>query len=340
MKLIGLMPVRNEEWCLGLSARVALEWCDEIVILLHECTDRSGEIAEEIRRESTRWRRGIGPDVDFRVHILAEKGQWDEMRHRQEMLQRARFEGATHIAMIDADEILTGAWKTVKSYVEVMDASHILTLPLYNLRGGIDRYHANGLWGNRIVSVAFKDDPLLHWGGDTFHQREPRGKRLTAFQPIAQGEGGVMHLWGASERRLLAKHALYKITERLRWPEKDPRDIEFMYSQCVKGGLRENPKEWTYTAVPESWWAPYAHWMKYLDVDAEPWQEAEVRRLVAEHGRETFAGLDFVRGGAMTRRPILPLILLALTLAWCGRDGTRYTRHHEAARPSRELARP
>jgi hypothetical protein len=32
--------------------------------------------------------------------------------------------------------------------------------------------------------------------------------------------------------------------------------------------------------------------MKYLDVDAEPWQEAEVRRLVAEHGRETFAGLD------------------------------------------------
>jgi hypothetical protein len=32
--------------------------------------------------------------------------------------------------------------------------------------------------------------------------------------------------------------------------------------------------------------------MKYLDVDAEPWQEAEVRRLVAEYGREKFTGLD------------------------------------------------
>jgi hypothetical protein len=140
--------------------------------------------------------------------------------------------------------------------------------------------------------VAFKDSPGLHWAGDTFHRREPQGNRLQSFCPIAQGEGGVMHLWGASERRLLAKHALYKCVERLRWPEKSVRDIDFQYSQCVKGGLRENPRDWTFADVPESWWKPYEHLMKYLDVDAEPWQEAEVRRLVAEHGRETFAGLD------------------------------------------------
>ena len=288
MKLIGLMPVRNEEWVFGLSARVALTWCDELVILLHACTDRSEEIADQIASE-----------YPNRVEIDGvDDPQWDEMAHRQALLVAARERGATHIAMIDADEVLTGnwsgAWKTVRSYVELMGENHILKLPLYNLRNGIHSYHADGLWGNRIVSLAFMDASELHWGGDTFHQREPRGNHLVGFQPIviAQGEGGVMHLWGASERRLIAKHALYKITERLRWPDKDVPQIDFMYNQCVKGGLREDPAKWTFANVPESWWAPYAQWMQYLDVDAEPWQEAEVRRLLAEHGREKFAGLD------------------------------------------------
>jgi hypothetical protein len=297
VKLVGLMPVRNEEWCLGLSARVALTWCDELVIGLHACMDDSGEIAD-----------AISLDCPGRVTWFHQDGQqWDEMKHRQKLLDVARTRGATHIAMIDADEILTGNlvlgdsptmidgatthYARIKNLIYGADG-HNTVVPLYNLRGGIHRYHLNGLWGNRIVSLAFRDSPELHWGGDNFHQREPRGRVLQAFSPIAQGEGGVMHLWGASERRLIAKHALYKVTERLRWPNKDVRQIDFMYSQCVKGGLREDPKAWTFADVPQSWWAPYAQWMKYLDVDAEPWQEAEVRRLVSEHGRAMFDGLD------------------------------------------------
>lgn len=106
-----------------------------------------------------------------------------------------------------------------------------------------------------------------------------------------------MHLWGASERRLIAKHALYKVTERLRWPQKPRWIIDNEYSLAVYGSATApltygTPTTWTYSPVPESWWAPYAHLMKYLDVDAEPWQEAEVRRLVAIHGRDKFAGLD------------------------------------------------
>ena len=34
MKLVGIMPVRNEDWCLDLTARAALMWCDELVISL------------------------------------------------------------------------------------------------------------------------------------------------------------------------------------------------------------------------------------------------------------------------------------------------------------------
>lgn len=283
MKLIGLMPCRNEAWVLGLSARVALLWCDELVIGLHACTDQSASIA-----------RGIAVDNPHRVQIIfAEDSKWDEMAQRQALLETARHRNPTHIAIVDADEILCGPTvPQIRGLIESSLDGTRAVVPLYNLRNGIQSYHANGLWGNRITTLAFKDGPHLRWSGDNYHHREPRGQELFSNQRIDQGEGGVMHLWGASERRLIAKHALYKVNERLRWPDKDVRQIDFMYSQALIGGLRENPKDWKYAGVPLEWWLPYAQWMHYLDVDAEPWQEAEVRRLVAEHGREMFAGLN------------------------------------------------
>ncbi len=306
MKLVGMLPVRNEAWCLGLSLRVALLWCDEVVVLLHACTDRSAEIVWEIMRQE-----GNG-----RVWVNTAIGDWDEMFHRQCMLQDARTVGATYLAIIDADEVLDGNMATMcstgrfKDIVYGTPPGHILQLPGYNLRNpyslldlktspenkyGLTHYHNNGIWGNRWFSVAFADDPALSWSGDRFHHREPVGKTLIPYRPIQQGQGGIIHLWGASERRLRAKHALYKITEHLR-SMRAIHAIDREYSWAIHGDLQSNsfgtPDTWTYNTVPESWWAPYSHLMKYLDVYAEPWQEQEVRRLVAEHGREKFQGLD------------------------------------------------
>ncbi len=303
MKLIGLMPCRNEEWCIGLSARAALMWLDMLVIHNHASTDASSDILAEIEREHP-----------GRVVVLHEDDpKWDEMRHRQDMLTTARYLKATHVAIIDADEVLTGnllpsvgrveekrsqhesRYWGVRQQLEECIGGHVMQLPGYNLRGSINRYHADGIWGRRWFSTAFRDDARLSWGGDTFHAREPKGIELRPYTPIAQGQGGVVHLWGASERRLRAKSALYKVTERLRWPDKPVADIERMYNWATKGENGHSygtPDTWTYRDVPAEWWAPYAHLMKHLDVDAEPWQEAEVRRLVAEHGAERFVGLD------------------------------------------------
>jgi hypothetical protein len=282
LKLIGLMPVRNEAWVLGLSARVALMWCDELVIRAHACTDGTLEIIQ-----------GLMEEFKGRLRLIYSTApDWCEMDHRQGMLTCARQCGATHIAIIDADEVLTGNLLPLATGASLLHSGEMLQLPLYNLRTGLDLYHANGTWSNRIASLAFKDNPELGWHGDQFHCREPQGKSLAPVQPLKQGDGGVMHLWGCSERRLLAKHALYKITERLKWPRKSAWEIDRMYSMCINGNFPGEAAQWRYADVPDSWWAPYQHLMKYLDIDAEPWQEAEVRRLVQEHGREKFAGLD------------------------------------------------
>lgn len=311
MKLCGIMPVRNEAWCLGLSARVALMWCDQLIVADHGSTDDSRDIMNTLQ--------GIYRPEHFLIVDDRER-EWKEMEQRQMLLEVAREQGATHIAIIDADEILTGnlidEFFSIQGFTDVarraaivvptqfaIPSGSMLALPGYNLRGGIDHYHDNGIWGKRWFSVAFADDPMWHWEGDRFHSREPVGIGsgnhrvvMNPYKPIQQGDGGIMHLWGASERRLRAKSAWYKVTERLRWPTKPVAEIERMYNWAIHGEQGNpafgTPKTWTYSPVPDAWWAPYKHLMKYLDVDAEPWQESEVQRLITEHGPESFRDLD------------------------------------------------
>lgn len=298
MKLVGMILVRNEDWILGLSLRTALLWCDAVVVLLHSCTDNSRDIVMQARAEN--------PGIEFLV-IETDEPDWPEMGHRQLMLEGARTLRATHMAIIDADEILTsniiGTFtregreahinpSMIRCAAASLERGMIMQLPGYNLRNGVSSYHSNGVWGKRWFSVGFKDDPALGWAGDTFHRREPQGRTLRPFQPFPQGSGGVMHLWGASERRLIAKHCWYKITEAIM--AQRPIDvIDREYSMSIHGrGSGDNPSTWTYADVPESWWSGYAHLMQFLHLDTVPWQEAECRRLVEQHGRGITKGLD------------------------------------------------
>ena len=97
MKLIAGMLARNEQHVLGLSARAALMWCDELVIFNHASQDDTDKIAHNVAQEHP-----------GRVTILCEQDPvWREMSYRQRMLEAARISGATHYTTVDADEVLT-----------------------------------------------------------------------------------------------------------------------------------------------------------------------------------------------------------------------------------------
>lgn len=289
MRLIGLMPCRNEDWILGLTARAALMWCDGLVILDHASTDRSFEIACEVLPP--------GPNCEI---LRDPDPTWHEMAHRQRMLNAARKLGATHVATIDADELLTGnLLPDIREMIEILSPGEVLQLPWIAARpGGI--YIADGV--DPFVTTAFKEDSSFHWNaelhnGYDFHRRHPfsRGGFQTFSFPLRTPDlGGVFHLQFLSERRLLAKHALYQMQEAIRWPgmylgNEDPdatAKVAALYEHTV-----ERLQHQTET-FPFSGWSPYFDLLEHLDLSADPWQVAECQRLYAEHGAAKFAGLN------------------------------------------------
>ena len=291
MKIVCLMPVRNEDWILGLSARAVLQWADELVILDHASTDGSPDIEMELAEEY--------PD---RVVIVSEfHPRWEEMRHRQRLLETARARKATHMALIDADEIVSANLAPeMRAIFERMPTKTVMQLPWLALRGSINRFHSSGPWADhQNVSSGFVDSPELHWAarnGYDFHHRHPMGRPMIAHMPLGprhphvKVRGGVLHLQFVSGRRLRAKQYLYQLTERLRWPDREPVEmVKQRYSLAVYGRyVAPSPEQVddidrTMSSCPPEWWTGYEPLMEHLKPHAEPWQFAECARLLKEH---------------------------------------------------------
>lgn len=294
MKIVAIMPVRNEAWVLGFSLRALLRIADHVVVLLHNCTDESRAITSKVGREHP-----------GRVTFLDrnDSGVWQEMDNRQELLDLVRELKGTHVLTIDADEAVTAnlipsmrSSEHATGIIEAMPAGHNLQIPWIQCRGGsIERFIISGQWAQQDVSIGFVDHSTYHWkaqrDGYQHHHRAPMGMPELPHRPLGPAflnrwqvpdVGGLLHLQMVSERRLRAKQALYVMNERLRWPEREMPD----YAGTV------NAPGHVLGYCPPQWWDGYNDILKYLHVDAEPWQSGECLRLWELHGAKTFKGLD------------------------------------------------
>lgn len=293
MKLVGLMPARNEDWVIGLTARAALLWMDELIVLNHASTDHTAYLLDAVIKETGR------------VTILEESDPvWREMQHRQRLLEVGRQHGGTHFALVDADEILSGdLLATIRETIERGLPGEVLTLPWRSLWRSLDFFRIDGAWRDAHASIAFRDAPQLHWEtreGYDHHHRHPMGSYFTdpKFTPshgtLGMGHflvsnGGLLHMQFVCWRRLLAKQALYKMIEVIRWPGRESVEkTNQRYNRTVEEhGL-------AIQSVPYNCWEPYQKWLPFVNIskDLVPWQERECERLWVEYGPQKFVGLD------------------------------------------------
>lgn len=283
MKLVALMLIRDEQWAIGASLRMALRWCDGVFVLMDRCTDDTWSIVRQVvnvTQPGRVWYEKTAPaDV------------WLEMDHRQYSLEMGRKMGGTHFAIVDGDEVLTlNCVDQVRGWFEALRPGELLELPRLAM-SDLDHYwddgseHAEG-----GITLGFADRPDLAWkprGVEQyhFHGRPPENSGPIKL-PIGRDKaaGGVMHLQYANRARLTVKHLWYAVNERVRWPNrKTPAELNAIYGAAL--AIPKRTRE-----MPASWWGEEK---KFIDVnEKESWHLAEVREMVAKHGRGILDGLD------------------------------------------------
>lgn len=289
MKLVAVTITRNDDWSLGLALRSALRWCDAVVVLDHASEDSTPDLLSQLSK-----------DYPGRVVRLSEPntGRWSEMDNRQRTLEAARNLNASHVAIVDSDELLTdNLIAGVRDRIAQAEPGITYGLPQVSAYHSLVRRRVDGPWGRTSTwSLAFRLTPDVHWRADDgyhLHHRQPYGANqcrhlIPGDEFFRLNLGGVIHLQHSSYRRLRAKAVWYKLLETVSYPgRRDPAFLNRMYDWTLR---TENAEV---VDLPGEWWGenrPLAE--AYLDLAKTPWQESEARRLWQEHGAAKFAGID------------------------------------------------
>jgi len=281
--IVSITITRNSAWVLRATIETALAYCDAAAILDHASTDRTAEVIADLAQR-----------FPGRVSSVREPDPtWREMDHRQRVLELARAAGGTIFANIDDDEVLTyNLHAAAREKMLKLHSGEVLMSPIMCVWDGLSSYRDDDSeWSRGSTYLAFANAPGMTFkparDGYQFHNRRPSGSRGPAVSLTdgAPHRGGVLHLQFASRRRLRAKQALYKMTETVCWPgRRTAQQLNEMYDNTTLNlprAQRSFDPGWLLLEVAAM-----------VDVDAEPWQEAECRRLWVEHGAEKFKDLD------------------------------------------------
>lgn len=264
MKLISLTIARNSSWCIAATLSHALKYCDGAVVLLHNTTDDTAKILRKL---------------DPRITIASVTGEhWDEMLHRQQVLDIGRDMGGTHFLVLDDDEILTESLvPRMRDLAENHPVGSCVHLPLLSCWRSLDQYRSDlgNPFSTAYKTCLFADAPHIGWkatGGYHHHHTSPFGTLMV--RRYSHTDGGFMHLQHANRDRLVTKQTWYMCMELVRWGK-----INADYRGTMnEAGLRVSP-------INPKWWGPERDLIK---LNQEPWQLADMRRMITEKGADFF----------------------------------------------------
>jgi len=205
MKVIGLMPVRNESWILRITLEVLSEICDSIIVADQASDDDTREICKDFAS----------------VVLIHNKETGHSNKVRWQLLDAARsFDGNNLLLSIDADEIIPPSLfkesiARIKSQLVLGQGLEFLWVQLWKS----PNYWRDdkSVWSNNWKTVAFLDDRKVDYDRDNVvindhTSRVPRPANVGACRLDGVP---LLHLqWAAWERAQL-KQAWYRCAELL-----------------------------------------------------------------------------------------------------------------------------
>jgi hypothetical protein len=273
VKVIALMPVRNEAWLLEHSLRCLSGYCDVILVADQDSEDASREICRRFPRVTLLESR--------EAHVC-------EVARRQLLDAARQFEGHNLLWFQDADEVVSPA--AVRRFLareaDRLTAGTVVDCVFHNLWGSATRYRDDwSAYRPHWKAMAIVDDRRVDYDrSSALPLHVPRIPAAPAGEPLRAADCHVLHLqWLAAERNQM-KQAWYRCREWLEG-QTGAAEINRRYAITFDApGARTSP-------VPAEWVAD----VTVPDPCPDPppaWQRREILGWFAAHGVERFEPLE------------------------------------------------
>lgn len=309
MKIVGLLPFRNEREFLPLYLSSIEGIVDEIVAFDHGSTDEGASVLEKAGAQVERGAadRSRGPQAS--EHL------------RDRLLERGRAAGGSHFVILDADEAFTAPFRHVaRSAIADLAPGERLYLRWYALWKDPLRYRDDAsVWSGAWKDFIVRDDPQLGYPVARLHgPRTPRSDSIGTERRLGGPGAGVFHFQFVPWDRFQMKQAWYRCWELVA-TERSPLDINHTYRFTLDRGkvrTREVPLDWYEGLdVPDD-----------LATLTPGWYEEDILSWFDHHGIERFEPLDIwhiprlraefeTRAGRAPRRSMKDRLKAARTVA-------------------------
>jgi hypothetical protein len=273
MKVIALLPIKNEAWVLAHTLACLSGFCDVILINDQQSQDDSRAIARRFSKAV--WIESS----DSKICEQARWQLWDVARD---------YEGSNLLWCTDADELI--APQRLREYIDREGArlagGTVISANYVHLWGEQGRYRSGlGGYAPYWKPVAIVDDRRHDYDRSRALPLHEERVPMDPGAPRLQADTApVLHLQWLLPNRSQLRQAWYRCREWMQG-ERSAAAINALYAGTL-------PQRFVPTAPTP------AEWLQGLtlpgtDIDAEPsWQQADILRWFGERGVEFFEPLE------------------------------------------------
>lgn len=235
MKIIALMPVKNEAWILPYSIKTLSEFCDVVIVADQRSNDNSRDILAHFPK----------------VVVIDNNAQGHSNVIRWKLLDRARdYEGFNLILSVDADEIIPPQLfkEFLNHHLPSIKRGTWLDFWWVQLWKSIHYYrNDSSVWSNNWKPIGFLDDRELTYANTVVindHTARVPGPPRTPHQRVLHAP--LLHFQWVVWTRSQMKQAWYRCCEFLH-ERSNPVIINQKYAITLEdpaAGLTPAPAAW------------------------------------------------------------------------------------------------